>query len=202
MTPRAGVIFVHGIGNVGPDFADIMKEGVKKNLNSLDKNAPYGDNNIAYKTMFWGDILQGYENRYLNALKDYSLRQDGIRNFVVRILADATLYTSFSERQGSFYKMIHTRIHSLLTEMRYEMTESGQAPDACTKPLFIVACSLGSVIMTNYIWDIQKNKIGAQPYMISPLEKMETLSGILTIGSNIPLFALNDYNLPNTFPKS
>jgi hypothetical protein len=49
--------------------------------------------------------------------------------------------------------------------------------------------SLGSHIISNYIWDRQHGQ-DAQMYGSTPLERLETLTGIITFGSNIPLFTL------------
>jgi hypothetical protein len=54
------------------------------------------------------------------------------------------------------------------------------------KPLIVIAHSLGSVIMSNYIWDEQVQKGRGQ----TAFEKMETLVGFMTFGCNIALFSL------------
>src|SRR5207245_7973408 len=61
----------------------------------------------------------------------------------------------------------------------------------------LIAHSLGSVIMSNYIWDEQTGKgLGSIPFA-----RMETLTSLVTFGSTIPLstLALDDV-LSITFP--
>ena len=43
--------------------------------------------------------------------------------------------------------------------------------------------------MSNYIWDRQKGR-DAEHFGSNPFERMETLSGLITLGTNIPLFTL------------
>ena len=49
-----------------------------------------------------------------------------------------------------------------------------------------MAHSLGSIIMSNYVWDIQKGLFNTSG--MSAFEKMETLAGIITFGSPLPMF--------------
>ena len=77
------------------------------------------------------------------------------------------------------YRQIHNRIHQSLARLRSNLGNQD-------KPLIVIAHSLGSVILSNYIWDEQTNQgLGTNPF-----ERMETLASIVTFGSNIPLFTL------------
>jgi len=52
----------------------------------------------------------------------------------------------------------------------------------------VLAHSLGSVIVSNYVWDEQRRNEKARG--TTALERMETLAGLVTFGSPIPLFTL------------
>jgi len=95
------------------------------------------------------------------------------------------------------YRQIHTRIHRHLAKLRFTLGDQD-------KPLIIIAHSLGSAILSNYIWDEQKNNgLGTNPF-----ERMETLTSIVTFRSNIPLFTLALDNIecinfpPHTLPPN
>jgi hypothetical protein len=73
-------------------------------------------------------------------------------------------------------------------------------PHEWTKsPLIILAHSLGGHVISNYIWDVQEADSGE----LSAFERMNTLSGIITFGCNIPLFTFAyDKVEPIKFPPS
>jgi len=53
------------------------------------------------------------------------------------------------------------------------------------KPVIVMAHSMGSVIMSNYIYDRQK-KCQPEKYGETKFEQMDTLAGFITFGSPIP----------------
>jgi hypothetical protein len=52
----------------------------------------------------------------------------------------------------------------------------------------VLAHSLGSVIMSNYIWDAQHLDPKNEVLPKTPFQRTETLTSLITYGSNIPLF--------------
>lgn len=69
-------------------------------------------------------------------------------------------------------------------------------------PLCIIAHSLGAVITSNYIWDLQ-NKVAQIKVGDTPLEQGETLALYYTLGSQITLWRLRyeDFGTPITIPS-
>jgi len=104
--------------------------------------------------------------------------------------ADAIAYQRVPGDHPDMYRQIHQRLHDHLVQLR---TALGQQDP----PLVIIAHSLGSVIMSNYIWDEQtQHGLGT-----TPLTRMETLAGFVTFGSPLPLFTLAlDDVISITFP--
>src|SRR5262249_9289559 len=77
-------------------------------------------------------------------------------------------------------------VHSVIrNDIRVLAQEAG---DDC--PLIVMAHSLGGIMITDYIWDIQNpnNKKHVKLKGLSDFEKFKTLAGVITFGSNIPLF--------------
>ena len=69
-------------------------------------------------------------------------------------------------------------------------------------PLIILAASMGTEIISNYIWDRQ-HATDPDPFGNSPFERFETLTGLFTLGNNFPIFAAAhdiDAMEPITFP--
>lgn len=176
MTSEVRVLVVHGMGVQAPDFADDFIAEVNDRLGDLDI-APGA---IAWEPAYWANLLNGPEQKLWDDLsRSYDLDWVTIRKFFINFFADAIAYQRVPREAHDMYRSIHTRIHDHLVTLR-------TALDNQDKPLIMVAHSLGSVIMSNYIWDEQTGKgLGTNTF-----ERMETLAGFVTFGSNIPLFTL------------
>jgi pimeloyl-ACP methyl ester carboxylesterase len=78
-------------------------------------------------------------------------------------------------------------------------------------PILVLAHSLGGVVVTNYLWNLERvtgevgtanagatadgsRALARQAFGVTPAQKLETLAGLVTFGCNIPLF------LPPTLP--
>ena len=99
----------------------------------------------------------------------------------------------------NYYSQFHRSIRNGLRNLRRRLGGD--------KPLIVIAHSLGSVIMSNYIWDAQKGRVSGTPF-----QQMDTLAGFITFGSPIPLFAMTythrknirfpSANIENYFPDA
>jgi hypothetical protein len=72
-------------------------------------------------------------------------------------------------------------------------------------PLIVLASSMGTEIINNYIWDRQNPKEHPDPLGGSGFEQFDTLTGLFTFGSNLPIFAAShkiDSLVPIEFPPS
>ncbi|MCI0534801.1 MAG: hypothetical protein L0Z50_06210, partial [Verrucomicrobiales bacterium] len=97
---------------------------------------------------------------------------------------DAVAYQREPGPDPDIYCLIHERISQCMAQLRMS---TGQAD----VPLLVIAHSLGSYIMSNYIWDLQNPKAYCKNVVPqTPFEQMKTLAGFVTFGSIIPLFTL------------
>lgn len=189
MASEIGVLVLHGIGVQGPDFANEFIAEINARLDVLDVAA----GSVKWEPAFWADLLTPHEERLWNDLaRSFDLDLVAVRKFIINVLADALAYQRNPDQDDDMYRAIHRRIHDHLVRLRASLGDDD-------KPLIIIAHSLGSVIISNYIWDEQHQKgLGHNSF-----ERMETLAGLVTFGSNIPLFTLA---LPNVscieFPSS
>lgn len=176
MTAQIGVFVVHGMGVQAPNFADDFVAEVNDRLDNLDVEPSL----IAWQPAYWADLLNGSEQALWDKLaRSSDLDWVTIRKFFINFFADAIAYQRVPRMTHDMYRDIHTRIHDHLVALRHSLGDQD-------KPLIVVAHSLGSVIISNYIWDQQKGKgLGTNAF-----ESMETLTGLVTFGSNIPLFTL------------
>ena len=104
---------------------------------------------------------------------------------MINSLGDAIAYLKRVPNQPpDVYLEIHQKVHDVVVDLRSDLGNED-------KPLIVIAHSLGSVIMSNYIWDEQNPIPGAGLWFGgTPFEKMETLTGFFTFGSNIALVSL------------
>jgi hypothetical protein len=171
-----GVLVVHGIGVQKPDFANEFINEMNKRLNDLDV-APA---TVKWEAAYWADLLTGPEEKLWNDVSaSFNLDWVKIRKFFINVFADAIAYQRIPGEGHDMYREIHRRIQTHLGNLQAAFGR----PDT---PLVVVAHSLGSVIMSNYIWDEQKHKGRGT----NSFDRMETLSGMVTFGSTIPLFTL------------
>lgn len=157
---------------------------------------------LFWERAYWGDILQSHQNELLNAKLKYSkLNWMWLRHFVIDNLGDAVAYQRDPTDPENFYSQIHRRIHEKIVELRGRLGHDGL--------LVIMAHSLGSYIISNYIWDRQKpmkyipesNRPAEEEYRGTPFECMDTLATLITFGSNIAIFSLAlDPYVGITFP--
>jgi hypothetical protein len=180
MSAKLGVLIIHGMGKQKGDFADDLIEGLVARLGS-------GVNDVvAFEPCYWAPVLQVYQDNTWDLLNQ-ATRMDAklLRNFVVSYLGDPVSYLSgyYKPRQHG-YSDVHRCVLDSLCSL-----ESKLEPGS---PLIVLAHSLGSVIINNYIWDEQRpksrNKKSALREKKTPFQKAETLTSFITYGSNIPLF--------------
>ncbi len=179
---KLGVALVHGMGNQGPDFADASIEEIRSRIHDSGKNP----NDVSWKPIHWGGILNGRENELWRKLSaDHDLDSVRIRrDIVISGLGDAIAYQGPAFQNSTVYDPIHEKIAVMLTELRDTLDKQDKSP------LVILAHSLGCAIVSNYIWDVQK-ETRIPPSATTSFAKAETLSGLITFGCNIPLFTLS-----------
>jgi len=197
MDKELAVVVIHGIGSQDPDYAESMID----ELNSRVAGMGGDPNRLAWKAIYWADIVQPRQTEYLaKARRQADLRYNSLRGFVVSNLGDATAYqrigTGASGQSGgaatSTYLAIHERIEESIRDLYLDKL------NGANKPMVILAHSLGGHIMSNYIWDRQH---ASDATGLSDFEQMETLAGIIMFGCNLPLFTFAyDPVVPIRFP--
>ncbi len=130
--------------------------------------------------MFWAEVLEPEEAQLLAKMHaGGTIEWNSAREFVIATLADAVAYRRGYPKAWDAYHQIHWEVFRSLAVLGKRLRH----PRA---PLIAIAHSLGSVILSDHIWDEQKG----EGFGRDAFTKCETLSGIVTMGSNIPLFTL------------
>lgn len=184
MPPRIAFAVIHGIGAQQPDFADAFLDAVRNGVAQRGMPAEL----LEVSPVYWGDLFQGDEDDLWRRMTQaHRLDWGWLRKFVMGVLADAVAYRRPNPGQYDHYQAIHERVHEQLADL------SRRA--GATAPLVVAAHSLGSVILSDHVWDEQRRRGPGR----DALTRCETLAGIITFGSNIPLFTLG---LPEVKPIS
>lgn len=203
MTQKIAVAVVHGIGKTKSDFANKMMAELKKRFFAeVNKKASIGKTELVIKPVYWSPILQKSQDELWNRIyKNSKLRYKNMRQFMVNFAADAIAYQP-TPQDRHLYDAIHQKMAEILSALAKEA-----GPKA---PLCIVAHSLGSIISSNYLYDLQtSNRKKILPEKISkkigktPLEKGDTLTLFYTLGSPIALWSLRypNFGIPINVPS-
>ena len=170
---------IHGMGSQGatqPPSSDTLT--FSKDLARLverDVGKAKFSTDVAWREIFWSDILQGRQVDYLKRIKrrtDF----DDVRKFVLCNLSDASAYRPTAGNDVDTYGAIHQRVRDTIAEL-----EADCEPGA---PLILLAHSLGAHILSNYIYVLSKDP-GSVP---SGFQQMKRLMFFVTFGCNIPVF--------------
>ena len=209
MSQKIAIAVVHGIGLANSEWADKTSpqfiSGMSKPLISefarlRGETFEEAKSKLAIEPVYWANVVQGLqddlggENR-LN-LKRLS-NPLGLRDFVFHYLGDAIAYSIRGDNKEG-YRKVHTKIHKAFAKTLKKLAdEAGEKA-----PLCIISHSLGAVIASNYVWDLQRNN-PIVSISDTPLEKGETLNLFYTLGTQIPLWSMSydDFGSPIKIPS-
>jgi len=197
---KIAVAVIHGIGEQKPDFADEMIIRLREQFVNQDRKHLSGAE-LVIKPVYWAPVLQQAEHKLWQAmLKGGELDFISLRKFMVNFAADAIAYQPIESG-----RQVYDQVHGVLARSLNELAaEAGE-----TAPLCIIAHSLGTVIASNYIYDLQappqKKLIPRTVKTASggtPLEKGETFCLFYTLGSPIAIWSLRytDFGVPVQAP--
>lgn len=193
MSQKIAIAAIHGIGLADPEWQDeqsskflsgmskpLINEFARLRKETFDE----AKSKLVIKPIYWADVVQRLSDELENRLNLSDLSNPlNLRDFVFHYLGDAIAYSS------SGTKNINQEIHAVFAQtLKTLADEAGEKA-----PLCIIGHSLGGLIASYYIWDLQKNN----PIIVignTPLEKGETLNLFYTLGTQIPLWSLSHAN--------
>lgn len=190
MTGQVAVAVIHGIGSEANKRPQVSDERTFSSRLYRKLKGQLGGkvlkNNIAWREIYWSDILQDRQDAYLEAISG-TVRQSKLRRLLVQNFADALAFS----RRGTAYDDLTDRIVTTMRDLRRDCDDD--------TPLVILAHSFGGRIMSNYIWDLQEGRFGFD----NPFENLRTTARFVTFGCNLPLFTFSfpaDEVEPIAFP--
>jgi hypothetical protein len=186
------VAVIHGMGTPEKGFS----KQIRGDLVRLCGRAPGGPR-LVFEEIYWADIL---DRQQADLMARLNYRRDlgytRLRDFYVRSLGDVIAYQPLYRKKCrdeiAVYDLIHRRVGETLRRL------SRRVPAG--SPLVVLAHSLGTVVMSNHIWDTQRDR----RRNLSRFERYETLAGLMTFGSPIALWSVRfkDFGRPIGFPGS
>jgi hypothetical protein len=192
MPQQVAVVFVHGI------FANAIKYSAPMQGRLLKLLPKELRKYVNFEEVFWAAPVRGRQAAYMkNARIDADLVENRLRTFFIEGLGDAAAYQKTRRRENSIYYQVHDEINKTLRQFDDRLHAN--------TPLVFIGHSLGSHIISSYVWDLNRlkqksedeiklepDKLVRQLYdemkQATDFRRLDTLAGLVTLGSNIPLF--------------
>ncbi len=199
---KIAVGFVHGAGTQHPDFYQGMLAALEGRLAEVCPGVE-----LVAEGIYWADITDNLQKKLQEKLVPYNLRWDNIidaRGFMISFVGDAIAYQPLpKEDDPAPNQYIYVDIHERFAHKLKSLANQA-GPDA---PLCLISHSLGTIITSNFLYDLQCGKTpprirGIIDQSSTPLENGETLTHLYTMGSPIALWTLryNDFGKPISVP--
>jgi pimeloyl-ACP methyl ester carboxylesterase len=210
MPNRLAVAIVHGIGSQAPNFSDALQAKIVTRFAERAKvSRTVAEEALVFQPVYWAPVLLDREQRLWEKLAaGGSLGWTSMRRFMVEFAADAIAYQPMPSERN-----VYTDVHAVLADALANVVKRA-GPDL---PLVVIAHSLGTVIASNYLYDLQESarrlaagRMDLVPASVrkrigdTPLERGETLAWLFTMGSPIGIWSLRyenpDFGVPIRVP--
>jgi hypothetical protein len=222
MSKKVVVVILHGAGiHIKPDGTKKMEAALIDRLKKVHKLEPKDLEEIKFCKILW-DVDSGLHEREMSLKKN--MIKEGIhfggffqipglgtpRNFIFDLMSDVAAYQPINNLEKDYKKKedydTYAAIHTVLAEAFSQLAKDGWG-DA---HLCIIAHSLGSIIASNYVYDIQGEWDDSKKKLIpkvvddkigdTPLEQMRNFEFFVTMGSPLALWSLRytTFNQPVT----
>lgn len=183
MANHIAIAVVHGMGSADQHYSVELKHRVTEAFLKADKH--HHEETLIWQEVYWGDLVQAQHARTLQAVNyKNDLAYPGLRELFVDYLGTSLAYRPQSGYP--LYPLLHARIKEQLAKLA-----GHRRVDNHRTPLVVLAHSFGSVIMSNYIYDLQieQARIGGWLSGLSPFEQFHSFAGFITFGSPLAVYA-------------
>jgi len=187
---KVAVAIIHGVGTQDSGFADNTILELKDRFAShLSRKVADPKDQLVIEPVHWAPILQSAENRLWRKVnRDRNLDYVKLRRFMIDFAGDAIAYQP-TPWGRQVYDAVHCEVAQGLTRLA-QMA----GPKA---PLCVIAHSLGTVIASNYFYDLsRRQRRGALAASVrskignTTLERGDTLALLYTLGSPLAIWSL------------
>ncbi|MCF6137352.1 chemotaxis protein [Pseudalkalibacillus berkeleyi] len=190
---KIGIAVIHGAGIQKEDFAEILICRLKEKIEQVakSKGLEITGEEFVFIPIYWGEVFHDKELKLWEAVqKGGPLDFLSLRKFMIEFLGDAIAYQP-TDTHYQNYERVHETYFKALERLSEQVGHDS--------PLMVIGHSLGTVITSNYFYDVQKVN-DTLPYIkdwlhgASPLSKGETLASFVSLGSPLALWSLRFYN--------
>jgi len=195
-TMRLGLLMIRGSGHSGFKRQDLFMARLKIKL----AKAGIDPEQVAHDVVDWYGPLQEQQEIVLQRMKKAGIRLKSklTRQLIITNIGDLINYGGKPDSTTYGYDETHKKVHKTILNLKKKLPEEA--------PLLIIATSMGTEIINDYIMDRQKaaREKKKDPMGNSPFERFETLTGLFTLGNNLPIFAASyhiDEIRPIEFPS-
>lgn len=183
---EVALITIHGMGEFKKKYFEDLENKLKNNLNDEW-------NKISFQNVQYAPLLQAPQNELWRDMRDSKNNNDldftKLRKLFLFGFGDAASLEHSAHRDAIKYIEVQKEIQRALGSAYIELGEDN------TKPVVIIAQSLGSQIISNYLWDahednnkyIFENTVGIEANKLKFM-RLKSLHNLITTGCNIPLF--------------
>ncbi len=177
---RLAIAVIHGIGSEKQFYSVELKHRITEEY--IKGGEGRMEEDLLFHEIYWGDLVRDDQSELLDRA-DYKneLAYKGIRNLFVDYLSTSLAYRT--KGSSGFYDAVHARIKDSLRGFA-----AHRRVDQDSTPLVILAHSFGSVIMSNYIYDMRKRIEEGNADDVSNFESFKTMAGFVTFGSPLAVY--------------
>jgi len=183
---KLAVAIIHGLGSEEQFFSVELKHRIVESYVELHES--HQEDDLIFQEIFWGDLVSDSITE-LNEKVNYKgdLTYPSLRRTFMDYLGVSQAYKSGVK--NNLYKAIHERVRECMHKLA-----SHRRLDTEKTPLVVLAHSFGSIIMSDYIWDIRKEQESSNGKQkgVSNFEQFDTFSGYVTFGNPMALFAASN----------
>lgn len=168
---------------------ELLKNGFESKLETLVEEPA---SQLIFQPIHWSKVLEEREEQlYKKIVQDPKLDYQGFRQFFIHYLGDVIAYQPVESAKHNY-----ERIHETIRENLHILARNAGSH----APLCVISHSLGSVLASNYFYDLQTKQMEGTP---SALEKGDTLALFYTLGTALPLWSLryHDFERPLNIPS-
>jgi len=182
MSKEIAFITLHGMGDIKPHYAEEIEEKLSNKV-----GASVWEDKVHLEAIQYQKHFQHNENKVWQRMNAFPLDGGWLRRFLLFGFGDAGSLEHSGHRDQVVYKKVQQEIASALDNAFDKLGSQ-------SKPVIIIAQSLGCQVISNYIWDAQNNLgIFESPADNIPEEKLNfrklaSCEYLVTTGCNIPLF--------------
>lgn len=181
MAKDIALITLHGMGDYKPDYYHGLKKKLSKSL-GLDWFK------VSFQPVQYQPILQKNQNEIWQRMNRFPLDGSLLRRFLLFGFSDAgSMEYSARSTISEQYKQVQQEIVKALDKAYTDLEDP-------SKPVIVIAQSLGCQVISNYLWDAHHGLgVFASPEPsgtdeLKAFRKLKTCVYLLTTGCNIPMF--------------